>query len=121
MKTARTPTPWAAHEHYVNDEPMTVVSDSETWQSLRLPIAHHGKIVGQLEMSTATGGFPQVDTESECRANLEFVLRAVNAHDDLVSALRTCKEVLRAVKTESGLHYPHAEDAIKAALTKAQS
>lgn len=54
----------------------------------------------------------------ESKENVDFLLRAVNAHADLVAALRDALEYVRLTRDEFE-HYEKTEATIKAALAKA--
>lgn len=66
-------------------------------------------------------------TEAECNANAAFIVRAVNAHDELVAALRFAKESIVQNRTLDEARNDHAlneamvavENRISAALAKA--
>lgn len=82
-KTAHTPTPWAVEDPF-GPEQYSIVQDglaAYDWQF----IAHVP--VGNL----VDGEFPRMQAE----ANAAFIVRAVNSHDALVSALEEAREELR--------------------------
>lgn len=92
METKHTPTPWAIHAHYDNTdahEPMAVVNEGgDSWTFQHTPIAHGNKIIGQLQFQSVARGFGAVTNINEHRANIAFVLRAVNHHDEMLALLK---------------------------------
>jgi len=90
---APSPRPWAIHPSKDKAETHTItkVPDGvEPWAYFEQDICDdHGRILGSLGMWTAgkRGGWPRVDTEAETRANIDYVLRAVNSFDKLTDEL----------------------------------
>lgn len=90
--SVHTETPWNLHPSY-NGKPFAVDPGDlggEGWDSAHLYIAKGTKIIAQVEMMTGTrGGFPRVNNEAEMRGNADLILRAVNAHDELLAVAKS--------------------------------
>ena len=89
--SVHTETPWNLHPSY-NGKPFVVDPGDlggEGWDSAHLCIAKGTKIIAQVEMMTCTrGGFPRVNNEAEMRGNADLILRACNAHDELLAVAK---------------------------------
>lgn len=79
-----------------------------------------GEDVGQAERSIVTAECRDICTcetgFGDAEANAEFIVRAVNAHDDLLNA---CREILRADEYTPDWHVTDAIELAKAAIAKA--
>ena len=97
---APSPRPWAIHPSKAKAETHTVTkvpAGEEPWDYFEQDVCDdHGRILGSLGMWTAgkRGGWPRVDTEAETRANLDYMLRAVNSFDELTSLIVDLRDSL---------------------------
>lgn len=105
MNTKHTPSPWKVCSTYAQAQKGH--GYIAAWSDQELPIA----TVKPLHL----------DPE-ESRANMDFIVRACNRHDELVAALESCESILSAI--ECGQDKPMATgqilDVARAALAKAR-
>jgi hypothetical protein len=91
-----TPTPWAEF----HDHPNPGVAASVAY------IRKAGSVNDALEIASLFGCV----ASSEQKANAEFIVKAVNAHDELVAAVDGLKTILEiAVAGKDGLQYANIE------------
>ena len=95
---APSPRPWAIHTSSLAQQTQTVTPKLEApWQYFEQDVCDdHGRILATVGMWTAgkRGGWPRVDTEAETRANIDYVLRAVNSFDGLTSLIVDLRDSL---------------------------
>ncbi|KQQ94971.1 hypothetical protein [Massilia sp. Leaf139] len=75
MGTKHTPTPWR-------------VTDGTNIKDDCRPISEHGVLIAGAHGYNGSGFFP---SDEEAAANATFIVRACNAHEELVKALRVIK------------------------------
>lgn len=115
MAAKHTPTPWAV-EDPLGPEILSIVAGG--------PQVYDWVHIAQI---SATGDRDEGDAPiSQAKANAALIVRAVNAHDDLVEAVRAGILCLEAtVKTMRGYpieeHYKRQLIQARAALTKAEA
>jgi hypothetical protein len=115
-----TPRPWVTGPDLDNcGGGRNILADTESENSVR--IAHTNRVVY---------GGEELVSEAEARANAELIVRAVNAHDDLVAALKGAESILWMAESyaEAGgsggpemREYAPVAEMIRAALAKAKS
>lgn len=97
-----TPTPW-----------MVRPDSREIWSAM---LSESNRMVAQV----AAAPFAPYPTSAEGNANAAFIVRAVNAHDDLVKALEEAADALGVGRTSKlTLCSPGAAARIESALLKA--
>lgn len=112
----RTPTPWL-----LDGGCIYVLDDSG--RTNRFSASVQG---GFVYMSNGRDSKSQRTPQSELDANAAFIVRAVNAHDDLVEALKLAEDVLSRAPFSTqmwptGIHPQIGITTIRAALRKALS
>lgn len=117
MNESRKPTPWyleALPAHYqvvgVHDHA------SERLTAIRQLNLHRFEA---LSIGTKTGQVCIVPLDESNQETAEFIVRACNAHDDTLSALKELHQLL----TDNNLTYPLSDQGIRAraAITKAEN
>lgn len=113
MKTQHTPTPWAMHPIYtkgiLTHWGINGVTNTETMFT-------SGRIVD------VPRNAPNHDGPTQ-EANAEFIIRAVNAHNELLQACKFALGQLEGCKPLSGVHAGSLKadiEIIKAAIAKAE-
>lgn len=116
--TKHTPTPWNIHRAYIEEKPFLVeLENEEPYIVFYTRIASGDKIIGQINMDTANVGWPCVDSVIECKANAALIVRAVNAHEELV---RACAMALETIKHAALSEFNIPQDYLEKALAKAR-
>ncbi len=104
-KSKHTPTPWTLDTHKYTD-------DGNKCRTFVI----HGKdyAIGRIQ-----GPFAVIGKDAEKEANAAFIVRACNAHDELVRALETAETYFNeyAAETPASAHTLHH---VRAALAKAK-
>lgn len=73
----------------------------------------------RIDANSVGGDSPFVangDTPTECRANAELIVRAVNAHDGLVAACQTARLMLQEQKDRKWAYCPATLEKLESAL-----
>lgn len=96
MTTEHTPTPWKAN--LTHNEPCVYAGTGS------------GRGIAYMQAENT----PHIENSAERAANAAFIVRACNAHEDLVAALREAQAALNGAPNTVGLHTQ-----IDAALAKA--
>lgn len=104
-----TPTPWTKHPYSKSAPSEVTGKNDKTWTYHHATIGRGEKMIAQVLMSTGAGGYSEVDNIPEFEANVEFILRACNAHEELLAAL---KDVNENTKDDSPDMWQRVEDAI---------
>lgn len=89
-----TPGPWTIHP-YTQDGLQPISSDDgEIWVYRGITFGHGNKVIGTLQLQTASKrqGYPHVELEEELEANANLVIAA----PDLLAALKKTMAILTA-------------------------
>jgi hypothetical protein len=105
-----------------NPLPWTVVPDQPTHGAQLLVVAADTNVVVRSPEVEEFGTAEQLEID---RPNLEFIVRACNAHDDLVAALQSCDLELQDMREDfhgaAGAHLDAVHIRVAAVLAKAAS
>lgn len=97
MSAEHTPTPWLLDEDCFDEDVVEITSQDRLDNSM-------GEIA-----AVQVGGFDD-EVEAQQRANAEFIVRAVNAHADLVAALDAAQARCEIAVKEGREFYGNAHD-----------
>jgi len=117
--SAHTPGPWAIHPAYVDNKPYAVnTEDGKCWLHFDLPISGgtDDRILCTVTMSPALGGYYQVQSANEARANAQLIIAA----PALLAAARKARRFL-AQSSILDEGYAETYDALDAAIKGATS
>lgn len=103
-----TPGPWRVSDDELGFGPYDILADNRGWPNLGIATVVSGRFA---DHKLGTVGLPA----EECRANAEFIVRACNAHDDLLEVLLALYELRGQINYDSAIW----KDAI-AAIQKAR-
>lgn len=101
-----------------NPRPWVLIEKGEMMWPASVLVLGHGIGIRQSD-----GAFDDIQSEAECKANAELIVRAVNAHDDLVAALEEIAKGSGSFSTDPLTHAANCIEEMKAcacaALAKA--
>lgn len=111
-----TPGSWNIHESSKGAQPFVVQSKGNEGEYIAFSqwVSAGNKIIGEIYMNTAKGGWPKVESVGECKANAELIA----ASPDLLEALKALLEAVDDVSDDFG--WPLATDKARAAINKAE-
>lgn len=105
MEAKQTPAPWSVIEH--------------SWATTGI---YAGEVrIAVLDIKAEATEDTQIDLEEQMRANAAFIVRAVNAHDELLAALKLTLAELEAYELPRDPLHPQraAVEAARAAIATA--